>query len=317
MAELPAERVNISPPFSYTGIDFAGPLKIKTSMLTRAKGVAKAYLCLFVCFCTKAVHVEIVSSLSTEAFLAALSRFTSRRGKPSVIYSDNGSNFVGAANEINELVKVMKSSQVNNFISNNEIQWKFIPPGAPNFGGLWEAGIKSVKKHLKRVVGENNLTFEELYTIVTKIESILNSRPITPVSNDPNDFCALTPGHFLIGRPLTSVPEEAENGNDLQIGYVKRWKMVRQLQQTFWNVWRNDYLNSLQVRHKWTQKMKNLEIGDMVILKQDNIPPGQWLLGRIINVIFGNDGLTRVVDVKTKNGVYRRALNKIILLRNV
>lgn len=126
------------------------------------------------------------------------------------IYSDNGTNFIGARNELNDLGVLLSDDKhvrrVTDFASAEKMQWHFIPPQAPHFGGLWEAAVKSAKYHLRRVIGETKLTFEEFYTILVQVESCMNSRPLCPMSSDPRDLSPLTPGHFLIGEPMTAVP---------------------------------------------------------------------------------------------------------------
>nr|XP_015836641.1 PREDICTED: uncharacterized protein LOC107398133 [Tribolium castaneum] len=198
MGDLPSLRISQIKPFSCVGVDYGGPFKI-TLGRTRGSKSQKAYICVFLCFSTKAIHIELVSDLSTEAFLAALRRFVARRGRCSYIYSDCGTNFVGAYRELN---RHMKSAA-----ERERLRWHFNPPSAPHFGGIWEAGIKSVKTHLHRLIGEQILTFEELYTVLTQIESVLNSRPLCPVSADPNDLSVLTPGHFLTLEPLSAPPD--------------------------------------------------------------------------------------------------------------
>ncbi|GFS87220.1 integrase catalytic domain-containing protein [Trichonephila clavipes] len=176
-----------------------------------------------------AIHLEIVSNLSTEAFIGSLKRFISRRGRPSDIFSDNGTNFVGANNEFRKILKRLfkreSSEKFEDFLASESIQWHFNPPAAPHFGGLWEAGVKSLKSHLKRVVGNNILTHEEFFTLVTQVEAVLNSRPLCSLSEDPNDDLALTPAHFLTGSPLTSLPDPDFKG--IPMNRLRRWELVQ------------------------------------------------------------------------------------------
>ena len=156
----------------------------------------------------KAVHNEVVTSLSTEAFLAALRHFIARRGKPRTICSDNGTNFQGAASELHALYKMLQSASlmatVHDFLATEGCEWKFIPHG-PHFGGLWEAAVKPMKYHLRRTLGSQVATYEELRTLLAEIESCLNSRPLCALSDDPFNPTYLSPGHFLIGEPLTQM----------------------------------------------------------------------------------------------------------------
>ncbi|KMQ86875.1 hypothetical protein RF55_14025 [Lasius niger] len=210
MGELPSHRVQPSRPFSICGVDYGGPLYIREGRRRNAKTV-KAYIAIFVCFSTKAVHIELVSDMSSETFINALKRFMARRGKVSHIYSDNDTNFVGASKELQKLYNLFKDEQhklhLKKFLSEDNITWHFIPPNAPNFGGLWEAAIKSTKTHLRRITGQISLNYEEMYTLLAQIEAILNSRPTTAMSNDPNDLSFLTPGRFLIGDSLSTPAE--------------------------------------------------------------------------------------------------------------
>ncbi|GFV26887.1 integrase catalytic domain-containing protein, partial [Trichonephila clavipes] len=202
MGSLPRERVNPSFPFLHTGIDYCGLFFIRYKH--QRKGTyQKIYVAIFVCLASKAVHLEIVSDLTTDAFLATLKRFVARRGKCATISSDNAKNFVGANREL----KRFHEEKLSSYLSSEGISWNFMPPRASNFGGLWEAGVKSFKFYLKRAVGNLKMTLEEFLTIITQIERILNSRPITPLSDDIDDLEVLTPGHFLIGRPITSISE--------------------------------------------------------------------------------------------------------------
>lgn len=194
-------------------------------------------------------------------------------------------------------------------IANQGVNWHFIPAFTPHFGGLWEAGVKACKKHLKRVLANASLTFEEFYTVLTEIEAILNSRPLTPISSDPNDMSALTPSHFLIGKPLTSLPDP--DLKEIPEFRLSRYQRLQQLQQHFWQRWSKEYVSELQNRTKWRANQQGLKIGSLVIIKEDNVPPLRWQLGRIISLYPGPDGIARVASVKTTRGVVKRSFSKI------
>lgn len=312
MADIPKQRLTLSRPFSITGIDYGGPFFVKFSQ-SRKASLSKAYMAIFVCMSTKAVHIELVSELSTNCFIQTLNRFISRRGNPSQIFCDNATNFVGADNQLNELAKFFQSQKnsdtIKNYLSQNEIEFRFIPPRSPHWGGLWESSIKSAKYHIKRLVGKANLTFEELYTTLTRIEAILNSRPLCALSNDPNDLQALTPGHFLIGTSLTAYPEkDITNVNENRL---TRWMRCSQMQQTFWKRWSVEYLNRLQNRPKWTKPISNLKVNDLVLIKEPDTPPLLWPLARVIDTYPGKDSRVRVVKLKTQNGTLTRNITRL------
>lgn len=312
MADLPSFRVNPGHPFQYTGVDFAGPFLLR-AMSGRGQKRFKAYVCLFVCFKTRALHLEVAKDLSTNNFMSALNRFIGRRGVPDEIRSDCGTNFVGTKAEIQAMQEFLQSedhnTSVSSTLSNKGVRWILNPPSAPHFGGIWEAGVKSVKFHLKRVVGNNVLDYDEFNSLLVQIEAVLNSRPLCPVSTDPTDLTALTPGHFLIGRPLTATPE----GDllDENINRLNRWQLITHIRQQFWKRWSNEYVSRLQQRPKWVGPKPNLTVGMMVLVKDDRLPPLQWKLGRIIEVHPGCDELVRVVTVRTTQGELKRPIVKI------
>lgn len=315
MSDLPPERVNMARCFVKVGVDYGGPYLIKSSNLRKAP-LIKAYIAIFVCLVTKAVHIELVTGLTTDLYLMTLKRFIARRGNPSLIYSDNATNFAGAKNQLKELQEFLRQPQhsdvIKDFAAQNQIQFKFIPPRSPHWGGIWEAAIKSAKYHLIRLVGNSKLTFEEFYTVLVQVEAILNSRPLCVLSNDPNDITPLTPGHFLIGSPLTSYPEK--DYTSYPANRLTLFKGLSQIQQTFWRRWSIDYLNRLQNRPKWYRPYPNLIEGTIVLLKEDNTPPLKWCLARIVEVLPGKDGRVRAVKVKTSTGEFTRSITKIVPL---
>lgn len=276
----------------------------------------KCFVAVFVCLVTKAVHLEAVADLTTQAFLAALKRFVARRSKPVLIMYDNAKTSVGAIKELDELAKLFCAQQFQEAVTkeacNESIEFKFIPARSPNFGGLWEAAVKSFKTHFKKTIGVRNLTYDELVTVLVQIEACLNSRPLMQLSSDPNDLTVLTPGHFLVQRPLTSIAEP--NLDEIPENRLSMWQKTQSFVQTIWKKWSTQYLSDLHNRTKWTKQKDNLRVGTMVLLKEENLPPQRWLLGRVIKVHYGSDGNVRVAVVRTKDGIYERGISKICVL---
>lgn len=310
MAHLPSYRVNPVRPFLNTGLDYAGPINIKNSRL-RKSVMTKGYICLFICMATKAIHLELVTDMTTKTYLNAFRRFVSRRGMCVNLYSDNGTTFKGAEKELSQVfVNKQNRDVIFNCLAMEGVTWNFIPPLSPHWGGLWESNIKNVKSHLRRMMGNSNLTFEELYTLLVQIEGVLNSRPLCPNSNDPTDLTAITPAHFLIGSEMNVIPEECPPLN-VNINRLKTWQQISQLKNVFWKRWHREYLNTLQVRKKWHKIHNNIKVNDLVLIKEDNTPPLAWLLGRVVNVIHGKDGYVRAAVLKTKGGEFTRPITKL------
>ena len=308
MGNLPVQRLQPVRPFYISGVDYAGPFLIKEGK-TRKMRKVKAYIALFICFSTKAIHLELVGDLTSDSFLGCMKRFIARRGNVAEIFSDNGTNFTGAERLMFESFR----SNLPEHVSNNKTKFHFIPPRSPHFGGLWERAVRSVKHHLHRVMGDASLTYEEFYTLLTGIEACLNSRPITPLSLDPHDLDALTPGHFLIGAPLTAPIEDDVRA--IPLTRLSRWQRVQNLRQHFWQRWQREYLQQLQQRPKGQQSASpNITPGTMVVLVEDNLPPLRWKLGRVVDVHPGQDGIVRVVTVKTASGTTRRSVKKVCIL---
>ncbi|XP_072382493.1 uncharacterized protein [Diabrotica undecimpunctata] len=262
--------------------------------MSRYRGVRtqKAYLCLFVCCATKALHLELASDLTAKAFLAALQRFVARRGRVSQIFCDYGTNFHSAYRQL--------SSFMENALNKENIKFSFAPPAASHFGGIYKRGIRSVKEHIVRIVGAQILTYEEFYTVLTLIEAVLNSRPLTPLTNDVEDLNALTPGHFLTLEPLISL--SVPNFSEVSFNRLSTWQLLQCIHRDFWTRWRKEYLHNLQQKSKWLDSGFVPKIGALVVLKEDNLAPCQWPLARLVELHKGKDDVARVATVCTITG---------------
>lgn len=311
MGDLPIQRVNPSGIFRSCGVDFAGPISIK-AYSGRCKVFTKGYICLFICLATRAIHIELVSSLSSEAFIAAFRRFAARRGLCQEIFSDHGTNFVGAKAELQRMWNVVRNQETFNELANMNVKWHHIPPNAPHQGGIWEAGIKSVKWHLYRIVGRENLTFEEYSTLLCQIEANLNSRPISAITDNVDDIDVLTPARFITGDASLVLPDP--NLLNTNMNRLNRWRLIQRLNQEFWKRWQTEYVSQLQQRHKWQQPQRNIQVGDLVLLKGDNVSPTLWPRGRVIEVHFGRDQLVRSATVGTASGKLHRPIQKLCVL---
>lgn len=312
MADLPACRVQEAQAFAHTGLDYAGPVLINISRNRGAKS-QKAYICLFICLTTKALHLELVSDLSTANFIQALKRFLSRRGPCRTLYSDCGTNFIGAKNYLDDLYRLVGSkefsSKLSDELSFRKIEWKFNPPSAPHFGGIWEANVKAVKTHLYKVVGQQILSYEEFNTFLVQIESLLNSRPLCSLSSDPGDPTALTPAHFLNVTPIESLPSTSLS--DVPLNRLSRFQLIDRMVQSYWRRWHLEYLNTLQGRERWNKSSDPIAPGTVVVVKQDNSAPMHWPMAVVEEVFPGKDGVIRVASVRTKHGILKRPVVKL------
>ena len=309
MADLPADRITPEkPPFAHVGIDCFGPFMVK-----RGRSQEKRYGCIFTCLVTRAVHIEVLHSLETDSFIDALQRFISRRGRPEIIRSDNGTNFKGGQRELREELEKWNQEKIKNFLQQKQIKWLCNPPTASNFGGVWERLIRSVRSTLSVIMKQQPVYDETLSTLMTQVEGILNSRPLTKTSDDPADDEPLTPNHLLLLRGNKPMPPGSFTKND---ALVRRWKQSQYLADLFWKRWLKEYLPLLQERQTWIRPKKNVSVGDLVLTKEEKNPRGQWPLARVIEVYKGKDGLVRSVQIKTEDGVLVRPVNKLCLLES-
>lgn len=310
MADLPLERQTADePPFACTGLDYFGPLMVKSG-----RNQLKRYGCLFTCFASRAVHIEVAHSLDTDSFLNAFQRFVSRRGIPRKLWSDNGTNFVGANKELQHAIRSLDNPRLHDFMICRNIDWKFNAPTASHMGGVWERLIRSVRKVLTAVVHEQMLTDETLLTFMCLAENVVNSRPLSAVSDDPRDVNPLTPNHLLQLRATQVIPFGVSNRKDMYVR--RRWKQCQYLADVFWSRWRKEYLPTLQIRSKWLRHKRNLHVGDVVVLVDDQLPRNCWQLGRVLDTFTGPDGLVRSVKVLTRNATLVRPVHKLCLVES-
>lgn len=308
MANLPADRLTPDePPFTFVGTDYFGPFLVK-----RGRGTEKRYGCVFTCLTSRAVHIEIAHSLDVDSFLNALVRFMNRRGRPKEIRSDNGTNYRGGEREMREALEKWNAQKIEEFLKQREIVWKFNPPAASSMGGVWERIIRSIRYVLKSLLREQVTTDEVLTTLMTQVESILNSRPLTTCSDDPDDDVPLTPNHILLMRSNACMPLGVFSPSD---GYVRRrWRQCQYLANLFWRRWIKEYLPTLQVRQKWSNTLRNLSPGDVVLVVDETVKRGQWPMARVLEVFKARDGLVRSAKVKTPTSELMRPIHKLCLL---
>ena len=312
MADLPLFRAAIEEPaFNHCGVDIIGPTLVK-----QGRKQLKRWIVLFTCLTVRCIHLDVVDTCETDSFINALRRFTNRRGCPSVMYSDNGTNFRGATSELKEFVlKLEKDAEkITNFATEKKIKWTFNPPSAPHMGGAWERLVRSSKEVMYGLVKDHVLTDPQLYTVLTEVEMIVNSRPLTHLSEDITDFEALTPNHVLLGahRNWSSIADTSEQ----DLTSRRKWKQVQALRAMFWTRWTKEYLPTLAQRSRWTSDGPTFEVGELVLLKNDELKRNRWPLARIEKTICGKDNIQRIVEVRTKDGTYTRPVTKILKLED-
>ena len=316
MAHLPKERFSTEGPFTYTGLDMFGPFYIK-----EGRKEPKRFVALFTCLSSRAIHLESTTSMDTDSFILALRRFVARRGVVREILSDNGTNFVGADNELKKAFRSMDKERVNEFLLEHScdlIEWKRRPPAASHFGGVWERQIRSVRNVLSAMLRDHatRLNDESFRTLLAEAECIVNSRPLTVESlNDPTSL-PLSPINILTGKTKVVMPPPGVF-QKADVYCRRRWRHVQHLANEFWSRWRKEYINSLQPRQKWNLRRRNFQINDVVLIKDENLPRNQWALARITKVYEDpGDGLVRKVELHapTSRSVLLRPIQSLILL---
>ena len=317
---LPLFRVLEGPTFTFTCVDFAGPLYVKSS--PPCKEDNKMWICLFICAVTGAVHLEVVADLSVSTYIRCLKRFVSRRGLPHKIVSDNEKTFQGAANVIK---RIMEDPKFTRHLSRVGVRWQFNIEQVPWWGGMFECMISSTKRCLRKMIGQSKLSYDELNTMVIEVESIINSRPISYLSTS-NIEERLTPSHLMIGRCIINLPDklcfqhEDEDyvPNLMTEVIMKRMKYYATLNR-FWKRWTGEYLLGLceaHIHYKKRSSSGKFSVGDIVIVHNDKKPRGFWNLGKVEKTLPGRDGLVRsaVIHVYTNDKQTKLFLRLVQLL---
>lgn len=300
MAPLPFERMaHYTHPFTYTGVDCMGPIDVHVG-----RKQEKRWICLFTCLTIRGVHLEILRGMDADSFIMAFRRFTQRRGEPRKVFSDNGTNFVGAERELRESMKNVDMQKVAAAFQSPCLEWRFNPPDSPHMGGSWERLVKSVKTAFYATLPSRTLTDPMLENYMIEIENILNSRPLTYLPLDSEEEAAITPNHFIRGssggcKPLAIFDDDVK--------LVKRnWKMTQLYAQRYWTRWVAEYLPELTRRSKWFTPAIPLKEGDLVLVIDPRYIRNCWLRGRIEKVNTGKDGQVRSAVVRTSTGTLVR-----------
>ena len=297
MADLPECRVEPSPPFSHVGVDLFGPFMVK-----EGRKSLKRYGVIFICMASRAVHIEVTCSLSTDAFISTLRRFIALRGSVRSLYCDRGTNFVGAESELRDAALEMSESQVADFLSQHScdyVHFRFHVPHASHFGGAWERHIRSARRILSSLLRSqgSQLSDESLRTLMYEVSAIINSRPLTTTPSSTDLACPLSPQNLLTMKSGVVLPPPGKFGEEDQ--YAKRcWRRIQYLTEQFWSKWRKDYVANLQTRSKWSKVHRNLQVGDVVLLKDELSPRGVWSLCLVEQVYTSKDGKVRSAKVK-------------------
>ncbi|XP_058443868.1 uncharacterized protein LOC131425755 [Malaya genurostris] len=307
MADLPPARLAAyTRPFSYAGIDYFGPMQVVVGRRTE-----KRWGVLITCLVIRAIHIELAHSLNTSSCVMALRNFMARRGTPLELYSDRGTNFVGANRELTEAVQNLNQNQLMKEFVTPDTKWTFLPPSSPHMGGCWERMVQSVKKVLNNMQLPRTPTDEVLRNFLLEAENIVNSRPLTYVPVEDSESEALTPNHFLLGssggtKPL--VPYD-----DSLATLKNSWKASQIYANIFWKRWLREYLPTISRRTKWHYPVKPIQVGDVVLIVDPDLPRNSWPLGRVIDVNKRN-GQVRSATVQTRFNIYERPAVKLAVL---
>ncbi|KAJ8364902.1 hypothetical protein SKAU_G00137330 [Synaphobranchus kaupii] len=318
MADLPPERLDTSPPFTYVGLDVFGPWTVVTRQTRGGAAHNKRWAILFTCMSTRGVHIELIESMDTSSCINAVRRFFAVRGPAKQLWSDRGTNFVAASSELGMACPADKRTSILKYLHSNGCTWKFNPPHASHMGGVWERMIGVTRRILDSMFLQDKhtrLTHEVLCTLMAEVSAIVNARPLVSISSDPAAPILLSPAMLLTQKPSLSAPPGDLTGKDL-LKY--QWRRVQALANEFWNRWRNEYISTLHSRRKWHKAQRNLQPGDVVLLKQSQAPRNEWPMALVTSTFPGTDGRVRKVEVRTSSQgtskTYLRPISDVVIL---
>ena len=314
-ADLPEKRTTEAPPFTYCGSDCFGPFIIK-----EGRRELKRWGVIFTCFGCRAIHIETVISMNTDSFILALRRFIARRGPVRSIRSDNGGNYVGVEGELKQALKEMDREKIAGFLLKNScdwIEWEKNPPTASHMGGVWERQIRSVRNVLSSSLRTHaaRLNDESLRTLLVEVEAIVNSRPLAVDTLTDQSIEPITPSHLLTMKSKVVFPPPGIF-QKADVYCRKRWRAVQFLANEFWRRWRQEYLQIMQERKTENVAQRNIQINDIVLVVDDDLPRNKWPMARVVETFPSSDGLVRSVSVKISgsNIPLKRPVVKLILL---
>ncbi|XP_062573639.1 uncharacterized protein LOC134235517 [Saccostrea cucullata] len=322
MADLPIDRTQPGPPFTYVGLDAFGPWNIVTRRTRGGVTNSKRWAILFTCLTTRGVHIEVIEEMSASSFINAYRRFVALRGPVKQIRSDRGTNFVGSTSDLNINTISVEDGPVKSALYDNGTTWIFNPSHSSHMGGVWERLIGVARRILdsmllKSSMVKGHLTHEVLVTFLAEVTAIMNSRPLTTMSTDPDDPYPLSPSLLITQKPdvLVSPLDIAFDSKDM---YRSQWKRVRHLADVFWSKWKAQYLQSLQERRKWQKEQRNVSVGDVVLMVDKQAPRIQWPLGKVVKTFPSEDNKVHKAEIRIsrdgKTSTFIRPVSEFVLL---
>jgi Family of unknown function (DUF5641) len=320
MGNLPADKVNPSAPFSHVGVDVFGPWSVSVRKTRGGSANAKRWAVLFTCMATRAIHIEVIEEMTSDSFINALRRFVALRGPIVALRSDRGTNFVGAAGKLEFDALFKEDGPVLHHLRQSGVTWSFNPPYAHHMGGSWERLIGVARRVLDAILLDAKrkpLTHEVLCTFMAEVSAIVNSRPLVPISHDPDSPLVLTPSMLLTSK--CGQEHVQFDSTDIKQTYKDQWKHVQVLANTFWKHWKEEYLQTLQQRRKWTDRQPNICENDIVLIKDSTAHRNDWLIGLVTRSFPStSDSLVRTAEVRvaSSNGptYYVRPVTELVPL---